>query len=809
MAEHVRLVVIGGGAVGCSCLYHLARLGWTDALLLEQDELTSGSTWHAAGNVPTFSGSWGLMKLQSYSAALYRRLGAETDYPINYHVTGSVRLSHTRERLDEFRHVLTMARANGLDYALLSPDELKQRYDLIETDDLNAALWDPEDGDIDPAQLTQALAKGARLLGAQVRRFTKVTALARTQGGEWRITTNKAEDIIADVVVNAAGYRAGEVMALLGQYLPIVTLQHQYLVTEDVAEVAARPGRLPLLRDPDVSYYLRQERGGFILGPYEHAATPMWLDGIPADFSYQLWNDDLGRLEPYVEAAFARVPALASAGIRRVVNGPIPYSPDGNPYVGPAHGLRGFFHCNTFSFGIAQAGGAGKALAEWVVEGAPEWDLWPLDPRRYTRYATTAYTAARAIEVYQNEYASGFPFEERPAGRPLRTSPLYGRLAAKGARFGTRGGWERPTWFGATPAVPGEDRLSFRRDRVWFDVVGAEVAAVRDGVGLLDLPGFTKFLLSGPGAAAWLDRLTCSRLPKPGRIGLAYALDRRGRLVSEFTVTRLAPEQFYLCSAASAEWHDADLLETALPDDGSARLEEVSAEYGTLVLAGPKARDVLGTVTDTDLSNSDFPWLAAREITIGDAPVMLLRVNYVGELGWELHAPVAHLVTLYDALWMAGEPHGIRDFGIYAVESLRLDKCYRGWKADLETGFSPLEASLDRFVDLTKPNFIGRAALLAEQRRGVSQRLVPLLFDEPGEADAPACTSVFDGTERIGIVTSGGWSYTLARSVALAYLRADHSAAGTRVTVDVFGEPRGAAVAAEPLYDPANTRLRG
>jgi len=808
MAEHVRVAVIGGGAVGCSTLYHLARRGWSDALLLEQDELTSGSTWHAAGNCPTFSGSWGILRLQKYSADLYRELAADPSYPINYHVTGSVRLAHTEDRLAEFRHVRGMARANGIDYEVLSPAELRERYPLVELHDLRGALWDPLDGDIDPAQLTQALAAAARGMGARVRRFSRVTGLAPRAGGGWTLRMRDGGEVAAEIVVNAGGYRAGEVMALLGRHLPTVAMSHQYLVTEDVPELADRASRLPLLRDPDTSYYLRQERGGFILGPYEWDATPMWTDGIPDDFAHKLWNDDLARLERYIEDACARVPPLGRVGVRRVVNGPIPYSPDGNPYIGPAHGLRDFFHCNTFSFGICQAGGAGKAIAEWVIDGAPEWDLWSLDPRRYAAYATTTYTTAKAVEVYQNEYAPVFPNEERPAGRPLRTSALYGVLRAKGARFGARGGWERPTWFATAGDGEGQDRPGFRRDRVFFDAVGAEVRAVRHAAGLLDLPGFTKFHVTGPGAAAFLDHLLCSRLPRVGRIGLVYALDEHGRLVSEFTVTRLGHDAFYLCSAASAAWHDEDLLRAALPADGSACLEDVSAQRGTLVLAGPRARDVLAAVTRADVSSAAFPWLSAREIEIGAARVLALRVNYVGELGWELHAPMEHLVALHDALHAAGAAHNLRDFGIYAVDSLRLDKCYRAWKVDLETGFSPLEASLDRFVDLDKSDFVGRAALLAERQRGVAQRFVPLLLDETGDYDAPACSGVFDRDARVGIVTSGGWSYTLSRSVALAYVRADRAQEGVRLTVDVFGEPRAAVVAREPLYDPTNARLR-
>jgi dimethylglycine dehydrogenase len=807
MVEHRRVVIIGGGAVGVSSLYHLAKAGWTDCLLLEQNELTSGSTWHAAGNCPTFSTSWGVLKLQKYSAELYRRLGNEVGYPINYHVVGSIRLAHTRERMDEFKHVRSMARANGLEYEVLAPGEIRARHPFVTLDDLAGALWDPYDGDIDPAQLTQALAKGARDLGATIRRFTCVTALAQLSDGRWRVTTNHGDEIVAGTVVNAAGYRAGEVMAMIGRALPTITMSHQYLVTEDVPELAARAERLPLMRDPDASYYLRQERSGFILGPYEWRATPMWLDGIPEDFSFKLWNDDLDRLDAYIEAAMARVPLLAKAGVRRVVNGPIPYSPDGNPYIGPEQGLRNFFHANTFSFGITQAGGAGKALAEWVIYGGPEWDLWQLDRRRYTGYADAAYAKAKAIEVYQNEYASAYPNEEREAGRPAKTSSLYARLKAKGAHFGARGGWERANFFDADGNIK-EHTLSFRRHRSWWNAVAAEVRAVRERVGVLDLPGFTKFEVSGPGAEAFLDALTCSRLPQSGRLSLAYVLTEQGRILSEFTITRTAPDAFYLIAAATAEWHDLDVLQTNPPADGSVRIANRSDAIGTLVVAGPRSRELLGHVTAADLSNAAFPWLAARTIDVLGTPLLGLRVNYVGELGWELHAPMERVPAIYDALSAAGSNYGLRDFGLYAMDSLRLDKCYRGWKTDLETGYTPYEASLDRFVCLEKPTFPGREAVLREAARGARQRFAPLTLDDDGEADAPPCAPVMFRGQNVGLVTSGGWSFTLNRSVALAYVRSDLASPGTKLEIEVFGERRTATVGRESLYDPGNARLR-
>ncbi len=802
MVEQVRALVIGGGAVGVSALYHLALLGWRESLLLERSELTSGSTWHAAGNCPTFSTSWGALKVQKYSVDLYRRLAADPGYPINYHVVGSVRLAHTRERMDEFAHVRAMARANGLDYELLSPAQMRAKHPFAETHDLRGALWDPLDGDIDPAQLTQALAKHARDLGATIRRFTGVAGLAQQADSRWRVTTDKGEEIVAEVVVNAAGYRAGEVMALIGRRLPIMAMSHQYLVTEDAPELADM--RLPLLRDPDVSYYLRQERAGLLLGPYEWQATPMWEETPPQDYAFKLGEDDLDRLGPYIEDAMRRVPLLARLGVKRVVNGPIPYSPDGNPLIGPEPGLRNFFHANTFSFGITQAGGAGKALAEWFVHGEPEFDLWGFDRRRFGAYADFAYTRAKAIEVYQNEYAPAFPFEERPAGRPRKRSPLYETLRAKGARFGARGGWERAVYFDPD-GIAEKPALSFRRPRSFDSLVAAEVKTVRERVGVLDMPGFGKYAISGPGAEAYLDRLLCSRLPRVGRVSLAYALTPKGGVLSEFTVFRAGADHFRLFGAATAEDHDLDVL----TPPGSVLLENQTATEGTLVLAGPRARDVLTKFTPADLGSDAFPWLAGQAIEVAGRPVLALRLTYVGELGWELHAAVDDLPAIYAALCEAGTPYGIADFGLYAVDALRLEKGYPGWKTDLEIGYSPLSASLDRFVALEKGDFVGRDALLAEKRRGSDWRLVTLTLDEPGEADAPALAPVFDGEERIGLVTSGGWSPTLQASLALAYVRPSFAAPGERVEVEIFGERRAATVRRAPLYDPENARLKG
>jgi len=819
MNEQARIVIIGGGIAGCSTLYHLAKMGCTDVLLLERDELTSGSTWHAAGNVPTYSTSWSVMKVQSYSAALYRELAKEPDSPISYHVTGSVRLAHSAERFAEFRHVTSMANAQGMGYDMLTPAQLVDRYPLVKTHDLVGALWDPLDGDIDPSQVTQAMARAARALGARVRRFERVVGLVQHANHSWTVTSRTADGgentVDCEVVVNAAGYRAGEVMSLIGRHLPIAHMSHQYYVTEEIAELAARDTPLPLLRDPDTSYYLRQERNSFILGPYEWKATAMWQDRIPDQFANQLWSEDLERLEPQILDAGERVPVLGEAGIARVVNGPIPYAPDGNPYLGPERGLRNFFHCNTFSFGIAQGGGAGKAIAEWILNGRPAIDIWSIDRRRYKDYATTQYTIDKAIEVYQNEYAMGFPFEERPAGRPAYTSPLYETLKAKGAYFGARGGWERPTWFdtniGTADAVT-DHTLSFFRRNGWREQAAQECAAARNGVAVLDLPGFTKVDIKGTGAEAYLDHLLCTKLPKTGRVTLCYALLPDGKVLSEFTLSKLADNHYYAVGAASAEWHDLDVLEAALPADGSVTLTNVTADYGSLIVVGPRSRDVLAQVTTSPLDNSSFPWLSVRDIDTAVGPVRALRVNYVGELGWELHAANDQLVALYTSVWTAGEQYGIRDFGIYAVDSLRLDKGYRGWKGDIEIGYSPFDSSLDRFVDLTKADFVGKAALVAEHANGSAWRFVSMTLDSDGDADAPFCSSIFDGAgaqaTNVGLATSGGWSFTLGKSVALGYVRPQFEVPGTKVFIKIFGEMVAATVGAEPLFDPQNERPR-
>jgi dimethylglycine dehydrogenase len=804
VTDTARVVVIGGGIAGASVLYHLARAGWTDTILLERRELASGSTWHAAGNTPHFNTSLNLSRIHLASTDLYQRLEAETGQAVGFHRPGSLRLASVPDRIDEYRRHRGKARTIGLPFEVIGPDEVRRLHPLVETRGLLGAVWNPEDGHVDPTSVTQALVQGARDRGARIRRQTRVTGLERTAGGEWRIVTTQGE-LRAEVVVNAAGTWAREVGALVGLDLPIVAMEHQYLVTDAIPEIAAFGRELPLLREVDVSYYLRQEGHGLLLGPYERGARPFGVGGVPPDFGADLLPPDPERLRSIVESAMARVPALAQAGVARIVNGPITYTPDGNPLLGPAFGLPGFWLACGLSFGITQAGGAGRYLAEWIVEGQPSIDLWEVDPRRYGPYATERYAVARCVDIYEDEYAIVYPQDDRRPGRPARTSPLYDRFRAAGAVFGVRNGWERPYWFAPAGVAPC-DRPSFRRPN-WFETVGQEARAVRERAGLLELSSFSKYEVHGPGATAFLDRLCANRLPRLGRIALSQLLTPRGTIECDVTVTRLAPDRFLVLSAAVAELHDLDWLARHAPTDGSVTIENVTPRWGVLILAGPCAREILARVADADLSNGAFPWLSAREIQVGSTPVRALRINFVGELGWELHHPMECQVALYEALQDAGRDAGLVDFGLRAMDSLRLEKAYRAWGSDINTEVTPLEAGLERFVAFDKGDFIGRNALLDQRRTGVRKRLATLAV-EALDADCWGNEPVWAGDRVVGITTSGGYAHWLGRSLAVAYVDAELATPGAPLIVEILGERRPAVVLAEPPFDPESHRPR-
>ncbi|MEL6914860.1 MAG: FAD-dependent oxidoreductase [Pseudomonadota bacterium] len=806
-----RVVIIGGGVVGVSGLYHLAKMGWTDCVLLEKNELTAGSTWHAAGNCPSFSTSWAVMNMQRYSLGLYAGLADEVDYPMNYHVTGSIRLAHSKERMQEFERAVGMGRHQGMDLEMMSLADMKAAYPFLETHDLAGGMWDPDDGDIDPAQLTQALAKGARDMGARIARFCPATGVRR-EGDEWVVETAKGE-IRCEYVVNAAGYYAQRVGEWFkpygGRTVPMAVMSHQYFLTEEIPALKewteANGRKIPLLRDVDSSYYLRQDKNGLNLGPYERNCKAHWItpdDPMPDDFSFQLYPDDLERLEWYIEDAMARVPILGEGGVGRNINGPIPYAPDGLPLVGPMPGVKNAFEACVFTFGITQGGGAGKVLAEWIVEGETEWDMWAVDPRRYTDYTDRDYCIEKAMEVYGHEYAMHFPHHEWPAGRDRKLSPVDAKVRALGGVMGAYNGWERANWF----AKPGDDTSleateTWSRHGPWEARIKEECEAVRDGVGVLDLPGFSRFCLHGTGAAEYLRGLISGALPKVGRMNLGYFPDSRGRILTEMSIIRTEEDYFYLITAAGAQWHDYEVLATALPEGLS--LTDHTTEYSTLIVTGPKARDLLtGIGADADL---DLPWLTHQRGEVAGRPCALLRVSFAGELGWEVHAKNDAIPAIYDAILAAGAT----PFGMYALNSLRIEKGYRAWKGDLSTDYSLLEGGLSRFIKFDKPqDFPGKAALLNEKQQGSKKQFVTLKVEANGH-DAPYMATLWNGAEIVGETTSGAWGYRVGHSVALGMLRSDLAREGTELEVDIYGQKCRATVQPDgPLWDPENLRLR-
>ncbi len=806
-----RVVIIGGGVVGCSSLYHLAKKGWTDCVLLEKNELTAGSTWHAAGNVPTFSTSWAIMNMQRYSTELYSRLAEEVDYPMNYHVSGSIRLAHSKERMQEFERAMSMGLYQGIPMEMWTPEQAKERYPFLETHDLEGVLYDPTDGDIDPAQLTQAFAKGARDLGQKIIRFCPATDVTQHDDGTWTVHTEKG-DIACDYVVNAAGYYAQRVGEMFkpygGRMVPAMVMSHQYLLTDEVPEVEAwskeNGGKLPLLRDVDISYYLRQEKNGFNLGPYEPNCKGEWMtedDPMPEDFSFQLWNDDLDRIEDIITDAMERVPLMATSGVGRVINGPIPYAPDGLPMIGPMPGVKNAFEAHSFTFGIAQGGGAGKVLAEWIVDGHTEWDMWAVDPRRYTDYTDQDYCNQKGMEVYGNEYAMHFPHHEWPAARDKKLSPVHAKVKELGGVMGAYNGWERANWF----AKPGDDTSleathTWGRSGPWEQRIKEECEAVRDNCGVLDLPGFSRFMVKGEGAAETLRGLITGGLPKIGRINLVYISDDRGRILTEMSCIRLGEDEFVMITAATAQWHDRDILMSAMPE--SVSVEDVTTTRDTLIVTGPKSREILSGLSNADLSTG---WLTHQSATVAGKPAFLIRVSFAGELGWEVHALNEDMPAIYEAILDAGAT----PFGMYALNSLRIEKGYRAWKGDLSTDYSLLEGGLERFVKLDKPqNFPGKSAILNEKQQGVKKSFVTLTVDA-GDCDAPYMSCIWQGDQIVGETTSGAWGYRVGKSIALGMVKTEVANPGTELEVEIYGQKYRAVVQEDqPLWDPANERLR-
>jgi len=812
VTDHARAVIIGGGVGGTSIAYHLTQLGWEDVVLVDRAELTSGSTFHSAGLVGQLRSSVTLTKMMMYGVELYRRLAAETGIDPSWHEVGSLRLASTPARLEELRRQAGWAKTFGLPLELISAAEAQTRFPLLSTDGVLGAVFLPTDGWLDPSGLAQALAAGARARGATIQTHSRVVAITTERG---RVTGVEVErrggertTIAADVVVNAGGMFAPEIGRLAGVNVPIIPMAHEYLFTEPIDGV--RPD-LPTMRDPDNLCYFREEVGGLCMGGYERQPAPWSLDGIPPDFNGKLLAPDWPRFEEIMAGAIRRVPAIADAGVNRMINGPEAFTPDNEFILGESE-VRGFFVAAGFcAHGIAGAGGIGRQMATWIVEGEPELDLWKMDIRRFgAQYRSQAFTLARTTEVYQTYYDIHYPNEERFAGRPLRLSAAYPRLVELGASFGEKSGWERPNWFGSN----GADRPEIEALRPrgwagqhWDPAIGAEALATRQAVGLYDESSFAKIEVSGPGACAFLQRLCANDVDvEPGRIVYTQMLNSRAGIETDFTVTRLAADLFFIVTGTAFGNHDLGWIRKHLPDDDSVDVRDVTSSRACLGLWGPRARDILAGLTKDDISNESFPYMSARQITVGYVPVLALRVTYVGELGWELYPPTEYGAALWDALWEAGQPHGLVAAGYRAIDALRLEKGYRVWSSDITPDETPYEAGLGFAVALDKGDFVGRDALVAAKAAGPRKRLRCLVLDDPRSVCLGNEPVRIDG-DIAGRVTSGGYGFAVGASIAYAYLPPS-VAIGSRGDIDVFGEWIGFEVAREPLWDPSGERIR-
>ena len=810
MKSHARVVVIGGGVVGVGTLYHLARKGWSDVVLVERKELTSGSTWHAAGLLPLFNMSYSVGQVHKYSVRFYQELQEETGMDVGFRKVSNIRLAMNRDRMDEYHQYAGVAETIGVDVRFLTPQEVGEIWPLCNTEGLVGAIQHPEDGYIQPADLTQALAAGARNRGAEIHRNCSVTGIERTPSGEWLVMTTEGS-VTCEHVVSASGSFARQVGAMVGLEVPVIPVEHQYIVTEPHPAIRQRQAdglpEMGVLRESDGSWYLREERGGFILGPYEIGVPACYVDGPAPDMEYELFQEDLDRLAPHIEAAINRVPAFGEVGVKQVYNGAICYTPDGSPIIGPAWGIPNFWLNEGHSFGITAAGGAGWQLAEWIVEGEPTIDMLGVDPRRFGDYATKSYLAAKNEEAYASVFTIHYPDEERPAARPLRQAPCHDRLKAEGAVFGQKFGWERANWFSPS-GMPQEDHWSFRRSR-WFEPVGNEVLNVHNNVGLLDMTAFAKCRIQGPGAEEFLEGMIANRLPRRiGRVGLVHSLTSRGGVHSEFTIFRESGESFYVVSAGALQRLDHDWLTKHMPSDGSVTFTNLTNQMGVLVVAGPRSRELLAGLTRDDLSNESFGWLSGRWIDVGLAPALALRMNFVGELGWELHHPIEYQNHIFDALMASGADLGLRPFGIRAIEAMRIEKSYRMVGQELSIEYAALESGLHRFVRLNKGDFKGRAGLVEWQERGFTNQFVTMVVHDVKDADALGNNPIRKDGELVGRATSGGYGFRLGQSLALAMVEPDVAEPGTELAIDILGEAFRATICEESPFDPGNDCLR-
>ncbi|MEO9780751.1 MAG: FAD-dependent oxidoreductase [Sedimentitalea sp.] len=826
MKTHVKALVVGGGAVGTSIAYHLAKAGWDDVMLLERDELTSGSTWHAAGLLPLFNMSFATTHIHQYSVEFYKTLEAETGLNAGFAVVGNLRMAQTQERMDEYMLYASTAETCGVPYEFLTPDQIKERWPLIRTGDLKGALYHNTDGYINPADVTMAMAKGARQRGVLIERKWQADAFHWT-GEAWEVTATKMVEkggnlvpsneqvvITAEHVVTASGNHAQRTAKMLGIKMPAIPVEHQFIVMEqDPALVEFRKDHPehPVIRDADAQSYVREERGGWILGVYEKNAPARFEYGVPDSFRADLFQLDLERIEEQYLAMIHRIPSCEDSGLKDDFNGPICYTPDGNPLVGPAPGMQNMWLAEGFSFGITAAGGTGYYLAQMMVEGEAEIDMASLDPKRYGDWMTTEFAACKNEECYDHVYILHHPDEERPACRPLRTAPAYDRQKALGAQFGFVNGWERPNYY-APEGFNDHDSRSFRRGG-WWQYAVEEAKAIREGVGLVDATAFTKHVVKGPGATAFLDWFTCNKLPAVGRINLTYALTDHGTTRTEYTIVRLGQDEYYLVSAGAWTAYDADFLRKAAAekaaDFGYIEIQDVTTQWGVFAIAGPKSRDVLNEIVkDADpasvLSNKRFPWLTMRNIELGMCPVRAVRVAYTGELGWELHHPIEMQNYLWDQLMSAGEKHGLKLVGARAQNWLRQEKSYRAFGTELGRDATPLEADLPRFVDLNK-DFNGKAAM---QAKGIRSKCVTLLIDGPEDADPWGREALYHGDTRVGRLTSGGYSVAFEKSIGMGYVSPEVATPGTRLKVRMLDQLWDAEIVEDSPYDPKNEAIR-
>jgi dimethylglycine dehydrogenase len=827
MKSNVKALVVGGGAVGTAIAYHLARAGWDDVMLLERDELTSGSTWHAAGLLPYFNMSFATTHIHDYSIKFYKTLEEETGLNAGFAVVGNLRMAQTDARMDEYMLYASTAETCGVPYQWMTPDEIKAKWPLIRTDDLKGAIYHQTDGYINPADVTMAMAKGARQRGVVIERKWQADAF-HWNGEAWEVTVTKMVEkggnlvpsdeqmmITAEHVVTASGNHAQRTAQMLGIKMPAIPVEHQFIVMDRDPELVnfREAGHVehPVIRDADAQSYVREERGGWILGVYEPHAPARFEYGVPDSFRADLFQLDLDRIEDQYMAMNHRIPSAESCGLKDDFNGPICYTPDGNPLVGPAPGLRNMWLAEGFSFGITAAGGTGYYLAQLMVNGEAEIDMASLDPKRYGDWMTTEFAARKNEEAYEHVYILHHPDEERPACRPLRTSPAYDRQAARGAQFGWVNGWERPNYF-APVGFSDHDARSFRRGG-WWQYAVDEAKAVREGVGLIDATAFTKHVVKGPGATAFLDWFTCNKLPSVGRINLTYALTGVGTTRTEYTIVRITQDEYSLVSAGAWTAYDSDYLRKAVedkaPEFGYIECHDVTTQWGVFAIAGPKSRAVLNEVIKdadptTALSNKRFPWLTMRNIELGMVPVRAIRVAYTGELGWELHHPIEMQNHLFDLLEKAGEPHGMKLVGARAQNWLRQEKSYRAFGTELGRDATPLEADLPRFVDMNK-NFHGKQAMADH---GINAKCVTVLIDGPGDADPWGREVLYHGDTRVGRLTSGGYSVAFGKSIGMGYVTPETAVVGTRLKVKMFDQLWDAEIVEDSPYDPKNTAIR-